>query len=150
MTFLRDIINLNIHGNIYFFKYVLLVILLVTPFFSTLYPPGPRTFPPSSISPLTSCSWVVHISSLASPFPVLNLLLFYTYQLCFLFPVPFPPTHPSSYPLITLHVISISVILFLFYLFSLFVCIGSVVDRHEFVFIFLFIVLIFFFLDKSL
>ena len=60
-------------------------------------------------------SWVIHISSLASPIPTLLLTsscLFCTYQLCFLFPVPFPPFSPP--PLITSHVISISVILFLF------------------------------------
>ena len=78
--------------------------------------------------------------------------LFCTYHLC-LFPVPFSPFSPSL--LITLHVISISVNLFLFQLFAqfvfVFVFLGPVVDNCEFVVILLFIVLIFFFfLDKSL
>ena len=104
---------------------------------------------------LRSCPWVVHIISLTSPFPILFLTspcLFSTYQLCFLFPVLFPPFFLSTSPLITLHVISISVVLFLFQLFAqfVFVFLGSVVDSCEFVVILLFIVLIFFFLDKPL
>ena len=42
---------------------------------------------------LSSCPWVVHISSLAPLFPILFLTspcLFCTYQLCFLIPAPFP------------------------------------------------------------
>ena len=71
--------------------------------------PLPPTFPH-----LSSCPWVIHISSLASPFPILFLTspcLFWSYHLCFLFPVPFPPFSSSPSPLITLHVISVSVIL---------------------------------------
>ena len=68
-------------------------------------------------SPLSSCPWVVHISSLASTFPTLFLpspvyflpTIYATYSL-HLSPLLPPPTPP----LITLHVISISVILFLF------------------------------------
>ena len=79
-------------------------------------------FPPLSPShkhppPLSSCPWVRHISSVASPFPILFLpspCLFSTYHLCLLFPVPFPPFFLLPLPLITLHVISISVILCLF------------------------------------
>ena len=40
--------------------------------------------------------------------------LFSTYHLCYLFSVPFPLSPPPTPPLITLHVISISVVLFLF------------------------------------
>ena len=49
--------------------------------------------PPTRIPPLSSCPWVVHVSSLASPLPILFLTspcLFCTYQLCFSLPVPFP------------------------------------------------------------
>ena len=72
-------------------------------FFSPLIPLCFVLPPSSSILPLlSSCLWVVHISSLASPFPILfltSLCLFYTCHLCLLFPVPFlyhsplPPPH---------------------------------------------------------
>ena len=94
--------------------------------------------------------WVIHISSLTSTFPTLFLpspCLFCTYHLCFLFPVPSPPPVSPS-PLITLHVISIFVNLYLFQTFAQFIFafdfLGVVVDRCEFVVILLFIVLIFF------
>ena len=73
--------------------------------------PLPPTFPPYS-----SCPWVILISFLASTFPILFLpssCLFSTYHLCYLFSVPYPAPPPTSL-LITLHVISISVVLFLF------------------------------------
>ena len=67
-------------------------------------------FPPSSTSSLSSCPWVVHINYLASPFPTLFLTspcLFCTYQLCFLFPVHFPPSSllpiPTDNPPYNLH-----------------------------------------------
>ena len=74
--------------------------------------PLPPTFPAFS-----SCSWVIHISSLASIFSVLLLTspvyllptIYATYSLYL-----FPPLSPPTPPLITLHVISFSVILFLF------------------------------------
>ena len=50
------------------------------------YSPLPGTLPPTRILPFSSCPWVVHISSLASPFPILFLTspcLFCTYNLCF-------------------------------------------------------------------
>ena len=50
------------------------------------YPP-----PPSHIPPYSSCPWVLHMSSLASTFPILFLpspCLFSTYHLCYLFSVP--------------------------------------------------------------
>ena len=58
------------------------------PIFSPLYAPLPYTFPPPSIPLLSSCPWVIHISSLASPFSILFLTspcLFCIYHLCFLF-----------------------------------------------------------------
>ena len=81
--------------------------------FTQLHPahPLPPTFPPYS-----SCPWVILIS-LASTFPTLFLpspCLFYTYHLCYLFSVPFPPSPPPTPLLITLHVISMSVVVFLF------------------------------------
>ena len=98
------------------FKYMLLIMLLQLSQYFPLCPP-PLSIPcPSSNLSLSSFPWVLHVSSLASSFPTLFLTpvycLFCAYQLCFLFPVPFPPFSPS--PLITFQVTSISVILFLF------------------------------------
>ena len=95
--------------------------------------PLPPTFPPFS-----SCPWVILISSLAYTFPILFLpspCLFSTYHL-YLFsePSPLPPPTPR---LITLHVISISVVLFLFQLFAQFAFVlGVVVNNCEFAVIF--------------
>ena len=84
--------------------------------FTPLYSPPPCTSHPTHIPPYSSCPWVIHISSLASTFPILFLpspyflpTIYATYSL-YLFAL-----SPSPSPLlITLHVISISVILFLF------------------------------------
>ena len=102
----------------YHFKYILLIMLLQLPhIFSPLFPSA--LHPPShqhSPAPRT-CPWVIHISSLASPFPILfstSPCLFFTYNLCFLFPVPFPPFSPYPFPADNGPLISISVILFLF------------------------------------
>ena len=80
-----------------FIKYILLIRLLQSSHFPPLFlyalhiPSYPHPLP------LSSCPWVVHISSLASTFPILLLTfpcLFSTYHLCYLFPVPFPPFPP--------------------------------------------------------
>ena len=63
------------------------------PIFSPLVP-STHYHPSLQKSPLSSCPWVVHVSSWASPFPILFLTspcLFCIYQLCFLIPEPFPP-----------------------------------------------------------
>ena len=71
-------------------------------FFSPLFPSALNLHPTSiSTPPLNSCPWVIHISSLASSFPIVFLTspyLFGNYHLCFLFPVPFPPFSPLSLP----------------------------------------------------
>ena len=125
---------------IYVFKYILLIMLFIVVPVSPLY-----SFPLCTPT-FSSCPWVIHISSLASTFPILlftSPCLFSTYHLCYLFLVPFPHFLPSLPPFITIHVISIAVIcscsscllsLFLFLLF-----LGSVVDSHEYVVILLFI-----------
>ena len=72
---------------------------------------------PHTFLPHCSCPWVILISSLASTFPTLFLpspCLFSTYHLCYLFSVPSPPSPPPTPLLTTLHVISISMVLFLF------------------------------------
>ena len=87
----------------WFLKNILLIMLLQLYHFclplssSALYPTSLR----HSSSPLSSCPWVVRISSLASPFLTLFLTspcAFRTYHLCFLFPVPFLPLSPSHFP----------------------------------------------------
>ena len=73
------------------------------PIFSPLYSPSSLHPPPTSIPapPLSSCPWIIHISSLASPFSILFLTspcLFSTYRLCYLFSVPSIPLSPSHSP----------------------------------------------------
>ena len=80
-----------------FFKYVLLIMLLqLSHFFLSFIPLYPLTH---HYSPhLSSCPWVIHISSLASPVPI----IFFTspsilyYHLYFLFPVPYPSFSPYT------------------------------------------------------
>ena len=121
--------------------------------FFPLCPPPPSNTPPR----LSSCPWVVRVSSLASPFPILFLTspcLFCAYQLCFSTPPSFPPFSPFSLPADnppcdphtydSVPVLVVCLVLFCFYF------VDSVVDSCEFVVILMFIVLIFFFLNKSL
>ena len=102
---------------IYFIDSAVMVIPFFSPLYSSLlYTPLPPSFPHLSTRP-----WDVHISSFASSFPIRFLTspcLFCTYHLCFLFPVPFTPFSHLPSPLIPLHVISISVNLFLCVLFA--------------------------------
>ena len=105
-----QICNIALFLKIYFIDYVITVIPF--PPFISLHSSHPL---PPAFHLFSSCPCVVHISSLASTFPILFLTspcLFSTYYLCYLFSVPFPFSPPS--PLITLHVFSISLILFLF------------------------------------
>ena len=84
--------------KVYFADYAITVV----PFFSPFYSP-PLCIPiPPAFPYLSSCPWFIHISSLASPFPILCLTspsLFWIYHLCFLFLLPFPPLSPL--PLLT-------------------------------------------------
>ena len=60
--------------NLFFFEvYFIDYAITVVPLFSPLYSPRPCTPAPTSIPPLSLCLQVVHISSLASPFPILFL-----------------------------------------------------------------------------
>ena len=68
------------------------------PPFTPLRPTHPL---PPSFPAFSSCPWVIHISSLTSPFPILFLpspCLFSTYHLCYLFSVPFLPFLPLPLP----------------------------------------------------
>ena len=122
--------------------------------FIPLHPaqPLPPTFPHYS-----SCPWVIHISSLASIFPILFLpspCLFSTYyHLCYLFSVPFPCLSPSYSPVdnppCDLHfcgcvpVLVVCLVCFFFVL-------GVVVNNCEFAVFFTVHIFNFFFLEKSL
>ena len=80
-NFCKDFIYLFLLKKIlvYFIDYAITVVQIFLPFIPLL-PCTPR---PSSIPPLSSCPWVIHISSLASLFPVPFLIspcLFYAYQ----------------------------------------------------------------------
>ena len=81
---------------IYFIDYAITVVP-----FSPLHSPPPCTPSSTHIPPYSSCPWVIHISSLASTFPILFLsspCLSSTYHLCYLFSVPFSPLCFSHSP----------------------------------------------------
>ena len=97
--------------------YILLIMLLQLSHFPPFIPFCPAHLLPPAFPHFSSCPWVIHTSSLAFTFPILFLTspcLFSTYHLCYLFSVPFPLFPRHTLLLITLHVISISVVLFLF------------------------------------
>ena len=87
-----------IHRLGLFKKYILLIMLLELSQFFSLYPLHPVYPIPSSTSPhLSSCLWVVHISSLATQLPILFLTSPYPVptNLYFLIPAlsPHSPSH---------------------------------------------------------
>ena len=75
---------------LFIFKYILLIMLLkLSQYFLPLIPLLPAPPPTLQHPPpqLSSCPWVAHISSLASPFPILFLIspcVFCAYLSCFL------------------------------------------------------------------
>ena len=153
--------NLKVNNSciIYSFiylKYILLTMLWQLCQMLPLCSSQPSTpFPPQST--LSSCPWVVHISSLAFPFPILSLTspcLFCTCQLCFLIPAPFPLFSPfllpADNPPNDLRIYGSVPVLVLCLVCFCFCFLDSVVGNCEFVVILLFIFFIFFFLDKSL
>ena len=70
--------------------------------FPTFPPLTPSTQQPHSLrqSPLSSCPWVMHISFLATPLPILFLIssYFVPINLYFLIPASFPPLSPFPRP----------------------------------------------------
>ena len=79
---------------IYFIDYAITVVPIFPFFTSTQYPHSLRQ------SPLSSCPWVMYISSLTTPLPILFLTspYFVPTNLCFLIPAPFPPFSLSPLP----------------------------------------------------
>ena len=70
------IIGLLVFSNLMkkYFKYILLIMLLqLSHFFLPFIPTCPALPSHQHSTLLTSCPWVVHISSLAPPFPILFL-----------------------------------------------------------------------------
>ena len=59
----------HIHTHIHIYSNYLITPVTVFPF-APLHPVSPM---PSGNSPFRSCPWVMHISSLATPFPILFL-----------------------------------------------------------------------------
>ena len=138
-----DLVHGNICGIFFFFMYILLIMLLqLSHFFSPLHPAPPLSL--VSPTPLSSHLWVIHISSLASPFPILFLTspcLFCTYHLCFLFTVPFLPfsPHHADNPPCHLHFCVFIPVLVVGLVCFCSCFLGSVVDSCEFFVILLFI-----------
>ena len=96
--FFQPLTNSHLPSSYCQFVYIYIIdyAITVVPFFP-LYSLPPSTPFSTSISPLVHVYG--HISSLASPFPILFLTspcLFCTYYLSFLFPVSFPPFSPLS------------------------------------------------------
>ena len=76
------------------------MLLELSQFFPHCLPP-PQTLIPSSYPPPSSCPWVMHISSLASPFHIPFLTspcILCTYQFMLLNPCTFSPILPLSPP----------------------------------------------------
>ena len=138
-----------------FFNYILLIMLLQ---FSQCLPLGPPPHStPHSLRPsphCCSCPWVMHINSLATPFPMLYFTspwLFCNYLFVLLNPLTSSPIPPQPLPSSNLQKAlrihdSVSVLLV-----CLVCLLDSIVDKYLFIAILLFIVLIpFFYLNKSL
>ena len=108
--------------------------------------------PPSHIPPLQFMSmgytykffgFYISYTILTLPLSIFHL----SSMLLILYTFPPPPSTPL---LITLHVISISVVLFLFQLFAFVLVLGVVINNCEFAVIFTVPFFLFFFLGKSL
>ena len=137
-----------------FLNYILLIILLQLSRFVPLFLSPPST--PHSLRQYPhhcSCTWVMHVSSLATPFPALYFTaywLFCNYLFVLLNPLTFSPIPPNPLPSDNhqnvLHIHDSVSLLFV----CLVCCLDPIVDRYTVFAILLFIVLIFFFLNKPL
>ena len=81
--------------NIYLIDYAIMVVS----FFSPLYSLLPCTALPPVFPHLSSCPWVIHINSLASPFPILFITSPYLFCTCHLYCFPVPLSLVSPLPL---------------------------------------------------
>ena len=94
-------LHIRILWEAFFKKYIYWLCYYSCPIHPSLLPSALKP-PPTSSPPLSSCPYIIHISSLASPFSILFLTspcLFSTCHLCYLFSVPFPllsPTHTAA------------------------------------------------------
>ena len=102
-----------------FLKSILLTMLLQL---SQFCPPPSSTYHCLRQSPHhCSCPWVMHISFLATPFPILYCIspwLFCNYLFVLLNALTFSPTPPHPSHLATIKMLSVSMILSLFFLFA--------------------------------
>ena len=139
------------------FKYILLIMLLQLSQFFPLCPNPPSTLHSLTQSPYF-CSFplVMHVSSVATPFPILYFISPHGYSVTtylyflILSPLhPFPHTLPSSANHQNALCIHDSVSVPLFVSVCLVCFLDSIVESYVFA-ILSFIVLIFFFLNKSL
>ena len=136
----------------YFIDYAVTVL----PFFLPFIPLCPVIPLPPSFPHVSSCPWVVHGSSLASPFPILFLTspvyfvstIYASYSL-YLFSHCPPLCLPTDNPPCDLHFCESVPVLFVCLVF-VFVFLGLVVESYKFIVILLFIFLIFFFFDEFL
>ena len=141
-----------LHVNNLFFLYILIYICYWLCYYSCLNFPLCPLLPsipiPSSNSLLSSCPWVMHKSSLATPLP--SPIYFIPTNLFFLIFAHFPPF--SSFPLPnntppndlhtydSVHVLVVCLVCYL----------DSIIDSCKLIAILIFIVLIFFYLYNSL
>ena len=112
--------------GIYFFKiyFIDYAIIVVPFFFLSFIPLCPASLLPPAFLHLSSCLWVVHISSLASPFPILFLTspvyfvptIYASYSL-YLFPHSTPPPHHHSPSLVHVHGLYIYILWLLHFLY---------------------------------
>ena len=112
-----------------FFKYILLLMLLHLSQSFPICPPPPGTPVPSRNPTLSSNPWVKHISSLATPFPILFLTFpYFVPTNLYLSPASFPPLSPSPSQLITLQMDFVPALLLCWICF-----LAAIVDCCEFI-----------------